>query len=230
MLNREALLRHQGAAPGRRRRRVRGARRLSPGHGPARDRLEDSRPATPRLIAKEYRTERNNNIVMALDAGRAMCEPLAGVPRDRPRGLGGPAHRLVALKDGDRVGLFAFDSQAARVEPADRAARAPSRLLQRVAAGIDYSASETNYTLGMATLAERPQPPLADRHLHRIRRHDQRRADAGRGRHPAEAPPRPVRRAAGRGAGGLRRRRAGRARGRQPRGHRRRACCASAGW
>jgi len=32
------------------------------------------------LVAKEYRTERNNNIVMALDAGRAMCEPLNGVP------------------------------------------------------------------------------------------------------------------------------------------------------
>src|SRR5205085_9342535 len=33
------------------------------------------------LIAKEYRTERNNNILMALDAGRVMSEPFAGQPR-----------------------------------------------------------------------------------------------------------------------------------------------------
>ena len=46
------------------------------------------------LIAKEYRTERNNHIVMALDAGRAMCEPLDGRAADRPGGLGRLADRL----------------------------------------------------------------------------------------------------------------------------------------
>ena len=92
------------------------------------------------LVAKEYRTERNNNIVMALDAGRAMCEPLAGVPRIDRAVSAALLTAFVALKDGDRVGLFAFDSQAARVEPArSRGARAFA-VLQRVAAGIDYSA------------------------------------------------------------------------------------------
>src|SRR5207253_6687999 len=66
-------------------------------------------------------------------------------------------------------------------------------------------------------------PAVPDHHLHRVRGHDQRRADAGRGRHPAGAPPRPVRRATRRGARGLRRRRTRRARGRQPRRDRRRA-------
>jgi uncharacterized protein (DUF58 family) len=33
------------------------------------------------LIAKEYRTERNNEIVFAIDTGRVMCEPVDGVPR-----------------------------------------------------------------------------------------------------------------------------------------------------
>ena len=123
-----------------------------------------------RLIAKEYRTERNNHIVMALDAGRVMCEPLA--PR-KPSGAdeGGTAPAalalpridravsaalltaFVALRDGDRVGLFAFDSRPrATSQPISGPRAFP--MLQRVAAGIDYSTHETNYTLAMATLAE----------------------------------------------------------------------------
>ena len=104
------------------------------------------------LIAKEYRTERNNNIVMALDAGRVMCEPLGGVPRIDRAVSAALLTAFVALKDGDRVGFFAFDSRP-------RAASAPISggrafaLLQRVAAGIDYSSKETNYTLALATLA-----------------------------------------------------------------------------
>ena len=31
--------------------------------------------------AKEYKTERNNQIVFAVDSGRQMSEPVAGVPR-----------------------------------------------------------------------------------------------------------------------------------------------------
>jgi uncharacterized protein (DUF58 family) len=58
----------------------------------------------------------------------------------------------VALKDGDRVGFFAFDSRPRASSKPIGGARAFSTL-QRVAAGIDYSASETNYTLGISTLA-----------------------------------------------------------------------------
>jgi uncharacterized protein (DUF58 family) len=120
-----------------------------------------------KLIAKEYRTERNNQIVMALDAGRAMCEPLAA--RSAETGGGEAAASalpridravsaalltaFVALRDGDRVGLFAFDSRPrASSKPISGPRAFP--MLQRVAAGIDYSTHETNYTLAMATLAE----------------------------------------------------------------------------
>ena len=104
------------------------------------------------LIAKEYRTERNNNIVMALDAGRAMCEPLNGVPRIDRAVSAALLTAFVALKDGDRVGFFAFDSKPrASSNPISGPRAFP--MLQRVAAGIDYSAHETNYTLAMATLA-----------------------------------------------------------------------------
>lgn len=104
------------------------------------------------LVAKEYRTERNNNIIMAVDAGRAMCEPLGGVPRVDRAVSAALLTAFVALKDGDRVGLFAFDSRPRASSQPVSGARAFS-LLQRVAAGIDYSPNETNYTLALATLA-----------------------------------------------------------------------------
>ncbi|HYD13282.1 MAG TPA: DUF58 domain-containing protein [Allosphingosinicella sp.] len=104
------------------------------------------------LIAKEYRTERNNNIVMALDAGRAMSEPFAGQPRIDRAVSAALLTAYVALKDGDRVGFFAFDSRPRASSKPIGGPRAFSTL-QRVAAGIDYSASETNYTLGISTLA-----------------------------------------------------------------------------
>lgn len=105
------------------------------------------------LVAKEYRTERNNNIVMALDAGRAMCEPLDGVPRIDRAVSAALLTAFVALKGGDRVGLFAFDSRPRASSKPISGPRAFATL-QRVAAGIDYSDNETNYTLAVATLAE----------------------------------------------------------------------------
>ena len=104
------------------------------------------------LIAKEYRTERNNNIVMALDAGRVMSEPFAGQPRIDRAVSAALLTAYVALKDGDRVGFFAFDSKPRAASKPIGGQRAFSTL-QRVAAGIDYSANETNYTLGISTLA-----------------------------------------------------------------------------
>lgn len=105
------------------------------------------------LVAKEYRTERNNNIVMALDCGRAMCEPHGGLPRIDRAVSAALLTAFVALKDGDRVGLFAFDSRPRASSKPISGPRAFA-MLQRVAAGIDYSDHETNYTLGIATLAE----------------------------------------------------------------------------
>jgi uncharacterized protein (DUF58 family) len=105
-----------------------------------------------RLIAKEYRTERNNNVVIAIDCGRAMCEPLDDLPRVDRAVSAALLTAFVALKDGDRVGLFAFDS---RPRASSRPISGPRAFatLQRVAAGIDYSDHETNYTLAIATLA-----------------------------------------------------------------------------
>jgi uncharacterized protein (DUF58 family) len=104
------------------------------------------------LIAKEYRVERNNNIVLAIDSGRSMCEPMEGVPRVDSAVSAALLTAFVALKQGDRIGLFAFD---AKPRASSKVVSGPAAfgVLQRVAAGIEYSSNETNYTLGLATLA-----------------------------------------------------------------------------
>lgn len=104
------------------------------------------------LIAKEYRVERNNNIIVAIDSGRTMCEPMEGVPRIDSAVSAALLTAFVALKQGDRIGLFAFD---AKPRASSKVVSGPGAfaVLQRVAAGIDYSSNETNYTLGLATLA-----------------------------------------------------------------------------
>jgi uncharacterized protein (DUF58 family) len=139
---------------------------LQVGEGAEFESLADYRPGMDRrsidwkqsarnttLLAKEFRTERNNTIMMAVDAGRAMCEPLAGVPRIDRAVSAALLTAFVALRDGDRVGIFGFDSHPRVASNAVSGQRAFA-LLQRVAALIDYSAKETNYTLGLATLAE----------------------------------------------------------------------------
>ncbi len=58
----------------------------------------------------------------------------------------------VALRDGDRVGFFGFDSHP-RVSSNTVSGPRAFATLQRVAAEIDYSTAETNYTFALATLA-----------------------------------------------------------------------------
>jgi uncharacterized protein (DUF58 family) len=104
------------------------------------------------LLSREYRTERNNNIVIAVDSGRTMSEPIAGIARVDRAVSAALLTAFVALKDGDRVSLFGFDSHP-RVSTKPVSGGRAFALLQRVAGAIDYSERETNYTLGLSTLA-----------------------------------------------------------------------------
>jgi uncharacterized protein (DUF58 family) len=94
------------------------------GGGTEFDQLRDYRPddefrridwaATVRLqrpIVKQYRAERNQNVVLLLDNGRVMAGTVGGVPRvehamDAVLGVVQTATKL-----GDRVGMLAFDRQ-----------------------------------------------------------------------------------------------------------------------
>ncbi|HEY1615428.1 MAG TPA: DUF58 domain-containing protein [Rhizomicrobium sp.] len=103
------------------------------------------------LVAKQFQAETNQHIVLALDTGRLMSEPLDGQPR-----LDRALHAVlliayVALRLGDRVGLFAFDEKP-RLASGTVAGAQAFPLLQRLASALDYSTAETNFTLGLTQL------------------------------------------------------------------------------
>lgn len=104
------------------------------------------------LLAKEFRTERDNRIVFAIDCGRAMSEPLEGVPRVDRAVASALLAAYAALQLGDRVSLYAYDSRP-RVRTGALTGIANFPLFQREAAAIDYSSEETNHTFGLSSLA-----------------------------------------------------------------------------
>ncbi|HJO66154.1 MAG TPA: DUF58 domain-containing protein, partial [Sphingomonas sanguinis] len=107
-----------------------------------------------KLFAKEYRTERNSQIVFAIDAGRQMSDPVDGIPRVDRAVSAALLTGWLALKLGDRVALHAFDSRP-RVASGFIGGSAAFPELQHLAAAIDYSGDETNYTFALTTLAAR---------------------------------------------------------------------------
>jgi uncharacterized protein (DUF58 family) len=107
-----------------------------------------------KLLAKQYRTERNNQIVFAVDTGRQMCEPVAGLARVDRCVSAMLLTAWIALKLGDRVAINAFDSRP-RLSSGLVSGGGAFTELERIAAEIDYSADETNYSFALTTLAAR---------------------------------------------------------------------------
>ncbi len=106
------------------------------------------------LYARENESERNNQIVFAFDCGQAMCEPVHGLPRIDRAVSAALTCAYVALKGGDKVSLFGFAQRPQVMTPFITDARAFHRL-QSAAAGLDYEATESNFTLALATLTAR---------------------------------------------------------------------------
>jgi len=107
-----------------------------------------------RLLLRDYRAERNHPVVIALDSGYLMSERLAGIPRLDHAINAGLLLAYIALKTGDRVGLFTFDDQVRSfVEP--RGGMASFAVLRKRTAAIDYSHAETNFTLALTDLGRR---------------------------------------------------------------------------
>lgn len=107
-----------------------------------------------KLLAKNYHSERNNQIVFVIDSGRQMSEPVAGMPRVDRAVSAMLLTAWVALKMGDRVALHAFDSRP-RLASGVVSGNAAFNELKRISAEIDYSTEETNYSFGLITLAAR---------------------------------------------------------------------------
>ena len=106
------------------------------------------------LLCKEFRAERNHQIVLAFDTGHLMGEPLAGLPRLDRAINAGLILAYASLRAGDRVGIFGFDS-GVRLFAHPLGGLHSFPRLQRLAAQLDYGQEETNFTLGLMDLLGR---------------------------------------------------------------------------
>ncbi len=104
-----------------------------------------------KLICRQFRAERNHQIVLAFDTGHLMSEPLNGVPKLDHAINAALLLGYVSLRTGDRVGMLSFDAEVRSVL-APQSGVSALRRLQEHAADIDYTATETNFTLGLTTL------------------------------------------------------------------------------
>lgn len=106
------------------------------------------------LLAKEFKTERNHNIVFAFDTGRLMSEPLGGVPKIDRAITAGLLLSYVSLRSGDRTMLYGFSARPG-VSSGFLTGTSSFPKAQAIAAEMDYSDDEANFTLALSSLAGR---------------------------------------------------------------------------
>lgn len=107
-----------------------------------------------KLLCKEFKAERNQHVFLAFDTGKLMKEPIDGIPRIDHAINSGLLLSWHALRTGDLVGLYAFDSKERAYLPPVRTVNNLSTI-QYSAAKLEYSISETNFTLGLGTLYQK---------------------------------------------------------------------------
>jgi uncharacterized protein (DUF58 family) len=107
-----------------------------------------------KLLCKEFRTERNHQVIMAFDTGYLMLEPVDGMARLDHAINAGLVLAWVSLQGGDLVGAYGFDARVRQFMGPVRGVSGFARL-QRATAELDYHYQETNFTLGLAELNAR---------------------------------------------------------------------------
>lgn len=103
------------------------------------------------LVVRQYQAESNQNVVFAIDTGRGM--------RGESRGITSIDHALgaalltadVALRGGDRAGLFTFDDKP-RSFLRPTGGRSGGRKLTRAAHALDANLAATDYRSAMVFL------------------------------------------------------------------------------
>ncbi len=105
-----------------------------------------------KLLAKEYRVERDNRVVLAIDGGRTMAEPVGGMPRVDRAVSAALLLAYVGLKLNDRISLFSFAAKPQALTPAYMHTQ-DFPALQRAASLIDYAHVESNFTLALTSLS-----------------------------------------------------------------------------
>ncbi len=107
-----------------------------------------------KLFSREYQAERNHHIVLAYDTGRLMGEPVGGLKRLDRAIHAGLLLGYCALKIGDNIRTFAFDSQPYHAAPMISGTLAFDHLKRQLAA-LEDSPEESNHTLALADLNSR---------------------------------------------------------------------------
>src|SRR5690606_37670883 len=98
--------------------------------------------------------ERNHQVVLAVDTGHLMSEPLVGIPKLDHAINAGLLLSYFSLRAGDRIGFYGFDSAVRTfLEPSGGLRSFPR--LQQASAALDYNHVETNFTLGLGELQGR---------------------------------------------------------------------------
>jgi uncharacterized protein (DUF58 family) len=105
------------------------------------------------VLCREFRAERDHPVMLCLDTGRLMGEPLAGLPR-----LDHAIHAAlqlahVCLRTGDRVGCYAFAEAPSRCSLPQAGMPALAAIQQRLVT-LEYGDGETNFTLAMTDLLQ----------------------------------------------------------------------------
>jgi uncharacterized protein (DUF58 family) len=106
------------------------------------------------LTVREFRTESNQNVLLALDVGRAMRGESNGIST-LDRALNAALLMAdVAIRTGDRAGLMAFDDQT-RCYVAPASGLAAGRKLAHAAYALEAGLAATDYRSAMTTLRTR---------------------------------------------------------------------------
>ena len=106
------------------------------------------------LVCKEFRAERNHQVILAVDTGHLMSEPLGGIPKLDHAINNALLLGHTCLRHGDRVGLYGFDSQARLYAEPVGGLHYYNHFL-RFTSRLDYRPDETNFTLGLTELMVR---------------------------------------------------------------------------
>jgi uncharacterized protein (DUF58 family) len=105
-----------------------------------------------KLLAKEFRQERNQHIILGFDTGRLMNEPINKDTRLDNFIRAGLALAFVSLRSGDLVGACGFDLYFRDFLPPGRSASFFGKL-QKFTSNLNYTPEETNFTLSLTELA-----------------------------------------------------------------------------
>ena len=105
-----------------------------------------------RLVAREYRLETNQQLILVIDSGRAMSEPMEGVTRVDRAVAAAMQIAFAALREGDQVGFHAFDSRPRVQLPPVSGPRA-FLAVRHAASAVSCSEREANHVLGLSSVS-----------------------------------------------------------------------------